>query len=124
MSDKAATILVVDDETPTRELIADLLEMWGYTVIQAGSGGEALAILADGLRPDLVISDFQMPGMNGADLVRAVKADYPGVAAVLASSVHPNELERTAREAGADGHLPKPFQLNYLQELLERLIPK
>lgn len=120
-----AMILVVDDDVPTRELIADFLGVWGYAVSQASSGKEALAMLANGLRPDLVIADYMMDGgMFGDEVVRTVKAGYPGIAVVLASSIHPNALRDLAQVAGADDWLSKPFRSEDLQELVGRIISK
>lgn len=124
MSEKGS-ILVVDDDTPTRELLADFLDMWRYAAYQAHDGRQALAMLANGLRPDLVITDYNMSGgMLGDEVVRTVKAGYPGIAVVLASSIHPNVLRDLAQAIGADDYLPKPFRSEDLQALVERFISK
>ena len=71
-----ATILVVDDEQPLRDLLADVLELDGHRVLVAANGREALAI-ARRDRPDLVVSDVMMPLLNGVRLCQQLKAIRP-----------------------------------------------
>jgi signal transduction histidine kinase/ActR/RegA family two-component response regulator len=70
---RAATILLVDDEDLVRLGTADMLEDLGYTVLEANSGAEALRLLRTGSEPDLMITDYRMPGMNGVELVEQAK---------------------------------------------------
>lgn len=78
-----ATILVIDDEQPLRELLAEALESEGHRVIVAGNGREALAMVRRD-RPDLVVSDVMMPFLNGVKLCQQLKAD-PSTASVPGS---------------------------------------
>jgi CheY-like chemotaxis protein len=68
-----ARILLVDDDSAVREVTAAMLEDLGYAVIEADSGTAALDLLSTGPRIDLVMADFSMPGMNGAELARQVR---------------------------------------------------
>ena len=111
-----ATILVVEDEPPIRELLTELLLDEGYDVLSAPDGIAALEILA-GRLPDLLITDAMMPGLDGSGLVRRMRAD-PRTAAVpvlLISAV--------PRPASVDldgvGFLPKPFDLDRLLREIE-----
>jgi len=70
------TILIVDDEAHVIRVLRLMLEREGYRVISANDGNEALAKLAEG-RPDAMISDIQMAGMNGRDLCCTVRGRYP-----------------------------------------------
>lgn len=114
-----ATILIVDDEQPLRELLADVLESDGHRVMLAGNGREALAIVAQD-RPDLVVSDVMMPLLNGVGLCRQIKADPPtaSIPVILMSSVGP----RVVDGSGADAFLKKPFDLDEVETLVGRLL--
>lgn len=78
-----ATILLVDDEELVRFGTADMLIDLGYEVIQANSGADALRILRGMEEPDLLITDYLMPGMNGVELVRHAQALFPSLKAML-----------------------------------------
>ncbi len=69
------TILLIDDDTMARRTLAGLLNRMGYRVYEAEDGTEGLAS-AQSLRPDLIVSDFRMPGMSGAELLQALR-DLP-----------------------------------------------
>jgi DNA-binding response OmpR family regulator len=114
-----ATILIVDDEQPLRELLADVLETDGHRVMMAGNGREALTIVARD-RPDLVVSDVMMPLLNGVGLCRQIKADLAtaSVPVILMSSVGPHVVDGW----GADAFLKKPFDLNEVERLVRMLL--
>ena len=80
-----ATVLVVDDEAGVRTVATLLLESEGYDVIQASDGASALALIAANGPPDLVLSDVMMPGMNGPDLARQLRKDWPALPLVFMS---------------------------------------
>ena len=75
--------MVVDDEALVREITAEQLESFGYTVITASSGVAALDLLDQGRRVDLVVSDLSMPGMDGLALIEALQQRRPGLPAIL-----------------------------------------
>jgi PAS domain S-box-containing protein len=79
------TVLLVDDEELVRASTADMLGDLGYAVVEAGSAEEALHLLHDGLSPDLLITDHLMPGMNGTDLARTVRAERPSIKILIVS---------------------------------------
>jgi CheY-like chemotaxis protein len=103
-----ATILVADDETPIVDLLRDLLEEGGHTVLGARDGREALA-LARRERPDLVISDVMMPHIDGVQLARLLQGDplTHGVVVILMSAAPSPDLAAV----GAVAFLAKPFDL-------------
>ncbi|MDE2488444.1 MAG: response regulator [Alphaproteobacteria bacterium] len=76
---KGGTILLVDDDEAVRETTASTLESLGFKVIEAGSGGSALEILDSRRKIDLLLLDFAMPGMNGADVARAAQSRRPNL---------------------------------------------
>jgi CheY-like chemotaxis protein len=80
-----ATILVVDDDAAVREITTGLLRDLGYDVIEAGSGGAALDALDNNAEVDLVLLDFAMPGMNGGEVARELKARRPDLPILFAT---------------------------------------
>jgi CheY-like chemotaxis protein len=113
-----ATLLIVDDEFA----IADLLEMVlvdeGYQVLKAGNGQQGLERLAEGPRPDLVISDFMMPILDGVGLMRAMRANETqrDIPCIVMSSMPEENLR--SRIDGYAGFVRKPFQLDELIALV------
>ncbi len=104
-------ILHVDDEDDIREIARIALEAFGgFSVTEARSGREGLALAAE-LRPDLILLDVMMPGMDGPDTLRALRAD-PATAAIpvvfMTAKAHRSELERY-RSMGVQGVIAKPF---------------
>lgn len=103
-------ILVVDDEADNRRVYGFLLEKEGYAVKTASSGAEALAAALES-PPDLIISDVTMPGDDGLQLLKKIKADKTtaGVPFILMSGVRKDPDEQAEGiEKGADDYLPKP----------------
>ena len=82
----AGTALLVDDEELVRMSTADMLSELGYQVTEASSAEEALRLVRGGLRPELLITDHLMPGMNGTDLARIVQLEVPGLHILLVSA--------------------------------------
>jgi DNA-binding response OmpR family regulator len=118
MDDGATTrVLIVDDDTAIRELLMTLLRLEGVEVAAAENGEAALAAVA-AQRPDVVVVDVQMPGMDGYDLCRRLKVDASGPRVVMLSGHTSSQDERDGRAAGADAFLRKPFSP---LELLETL---
>jgi adenylate cyclase len=114
-----ARILVVDDTPANVKLLADLLALKGYAVVTAASGEEGLSKIAEH-RPDLVLLDIMLPGLNGYEVCRAIRADpATGVLpVVLVTSLDPAQERIRGLEAGADDFLTKPI---HSAELLARV---
>ena len=113
------TILIAEDDFPSRELLAEILASWGYAVVQAANGIEALEQIAAS-RPDLVLLDIQMPFLDGFGVIEQVRGDerlraLPVVA--LTAYAMREDRQRTAR-AGFDAHLSKPVELEALHALI------
>jgi CheY-like chemotaxis protein len=109
------TVLVVEDEQPVQQLVADLLEDEGYHVMVASDGAQGLA-LAQAERPDLVVTDLMMPVMTGVELCRRLKSNERTrqVPIVVMSAAGASQ----ARGLGADAFLAKPFDLEALLALV------
>ncbi len=103
------TVLVVDDSPVVRDLIADALRAHGMRVIEAGDGEEALSLLATHPSIDLVVTDFEMPRLDGIGLIRANRARESGrrLPMVVVSMRGSESDKRLALDAGADSYLVK-----------------
>ncbi len=123
MSAPPGIVLVVDDNQLNLDLVTDVLEAAGYVVRQAGSAEAALEE-ARTVRPDLILMDIGMPGMDGYAAVKALKADPPTrripVVALTAYAMAGDE--QRARDSGFDGYVTKPIQTRTLAATVARLL--
>ncbi len=119
---KEQTILVVEDDDALRDVLGETLEMGGYEVARAGNGEEALAVLGK-IRPALILSDVQMPRMDGLELLDACREEYPEAPFVLMTAFGDVEAAVTAMRRGAVDFLAKPFEAAKLLELVASLAP-
>src|SRR5215203_2917018 len=113
------TVLVVDDEPVLRTIVREILHEEGYAVIEAPDGPVMLEIMARE-RPDLVLMDVMMPGVDGRETYRQLRShpehrDVPVV--MMSAAIQPHGLDPSIA-----GFMPKPFDLNQLVELVARLI--
>ena len=115
---RAATILLVDDEELVRTATAEMLSDLGYTMIEASSGAEALRLLRTGEPPDLMITDYLMPGMNGVALIEHARALAPAMELMLITGYS------TVAEgpAAAVPRLAKPFRQSDLAAMVAELL--
>src|SRR6266581_2433647 len=117
----STAILVVDDERAIQDTLAWCLRTDGHEVRTAGSGEEALAIMADqGF--DLIISDIIMPGLSGVDLLRKAHALRPQTLFVLITAFATVETAVEALREGASDYIVKPFKLDELRLRVRRLL--
>jgi two-component system response regulator MprA len=115
---RAMKILVVDDERAVRESLRRALELEGYEVELAGDGEEALERLTDASLADAVILDVLMPGIDGLEVCRRLRAEGNEVPVLMLTARAEVDSRVAGLDAGADDYLPKPFAL---AELLARL---
>ena len=122
-SDQAARrILVVDDDESIRDMFADFLNE-NYTCATAASSDEALAKLARDTY-GLVISDIQMPGRNGVELLREIRLRYPDTTVIMISGIARPQRIRDALHLGATDYLIKPIELQVLSFAVERALER
>ena len=114
------TVLLVDDEAAVRELTAETLELLGYRVLTAASGEQALEML-ETAQPDLMLFDYAMPGMNGAELARLVRLRHPG-APILIASGYADTAQVEAALGGEAMILRKPFNMEALAQMVAGIL--
>jgi two-component system, OmpR family, response regulator len=121
MIDPVATVLIVEDDEPLRQILARQLRAHGFGVEEAPSAEDAQSAIEAGSRPGLVILDVVLPGWTGWDLLRSgvlAAAGSPPVVIATATRVDP----RLVSEFGVAGVLPKPFAMEALLSTVERLL--
>jgi two-component system chemotaxis response regulator CheY len=121
----AKTILVVDDSTSMVMSLKATLTMNGFLVETAGDGKLALAKLNSGIKPDLILTDINMPNMGGLELIKHVRA-LPSCrfTPVLTLTTESDATKRDeAKRSGATGWLVKPIDGNELIKVIRRVLP-
>ena len=117
----AKRILVVDDQFGIRVLLQEVLEREGYEVLLAAGGADALA-LVKGKRPDLVLLDMKIPGMNGLEILTGIRKLAPSQAVVMMTAYGELDLVKEASSLGAIGHFTKPFDIDELRRFVARAL--
>ena len=120
---KPARILVVDDEERNRRLLVAMLEVEGYSASEAADGAQALE-LARQNPPDMLLLDIMMPGMDGYDVARALKADAAtkAIPVVMVTALDDRDSRLRGLEAGAEEFVTKPVDRNELRIRVRNLL--
>ena len=120
----AKTVLTVDDSKTIRDMVSFTLQKAGYAVQEAPDGAAGLA-LASRQKFDCIITDLNMPGMDGLAMIKAVRAGSLNRATpILLLTTEADPAKKTAgREAGATGWLVKPFNPEKLVETVKKVCP-
>ena len=113
------TILVVDDELMMRNLLEKILVRDGYNVKTAENGQDALEVLKRE-KIDIVISDMKMPEMNGFDLLKTIKKEYPRIGMIMMTAYGDTYTVKDALLLGADEYITKPFKSFEVSMIVER----
>ncbi|MFQ5840305.1 MAG: response regulator [Candidatus Methylomirabilales bacterium] len=119
-----ATILVVEDNPINMELVCDILESHGHTILRAPEGNEAMRLLRDH-HPDLILMDIQLPGLDGLEITRMIKKDPKTKdITVVALTAHAMKGDRERiLEAGCSGYIPKPVDTRELPRRVAQYLP-
>jgi len=113
-----ARVLVVDDEPAVRGMLSEHLQEKGYDVRSAADGEEALARMPE-YRPNIVLLDLMMAGMDGMETLRRIKLMAPETCVIMVTAIEEIESARTALGRGASDYVTKPFSMQYLDSVLE-----
>lgn len=105
------TILVVEDDELIRQVLAEILELNGYTVLQAVDGNQGFELAAK-MRPAIILTDVSMPGLNGFELIERLRADpvLRSTRVIIVSALAERADVRRGMECGADDYISKPFK--------------
>lgn len=116
-------ILIVEDQEDNRRIVRDLLANAGYELIEAATGEEGLT-LASARRPDLILMDIQLPGLDGYEATRRLKsrADLAPIPIIAVTSYALSGDDLKAYEAGADAYVSKPFRPRELLALIQQYL--
>ncbi len=115
----SVSILVVDDEEMMRNLLNRILSREGYRVRSAQNGVAALEVLKKE-KVDIIVSDMKMPGMNGFELLKIVKKQYPGIGVIIMTAFGDTYTVKDALLLGADEYITKPFKSYEMALVVER----
>lgn len=115
-------ILAVDDSKTIRDMVSYVLKKAGYDVTLANDGQQGLDALAQN-RPDAIITDINMPVMDGLTFIRNIRADshYMGIPILVLTTEASTELKQKGRDAGATGWIVKPFNPEKLLAVLQKV---
>jgi two-component system, NarL family, invasion response regulator UvrY len=122
-STRTVRVLIVDDQLPFRAVARTVIGMTaGFEVAaEAESGEDAIAAVGADPKPDLVLMDINLPGINGIEATRRIRADHPGVEVILLSTYSEADLPADAREVGALAYVHKEdFGPALVRELWDR----
>jgi two-component system chemotaxis response regulator CheY len=116
------TVVIVDDFKTNTVVMKHSITQLGYDILEANDPLEALKFF-DGRSVDLLITDFKMPNMNGAELTKAVKSKvkYANMPVLILSSEKAEEMKQEARDAGAYGWLSKPFNIDRFTKIVSSI---
>src|SRR5689334_722829 len=120
-----ALIIVMEDDASTRMLVAAVLKKDGHDVLTAEDGAQGLKLVGP-VRPDLIISDVQMPGMNGFQMLAALRQDSATatIPVILLTSLQERAHMRIGMNTGADDYITKPFRPGELREAVAAQLNK
>jgi DNA-binding NtrC family response regulator len=119
--DRKIRVLIVDDEEDFRDIFALLIERMGYQAVTAADGREALTLLET--NPcDLALIDFQMPHMNGLELLREVRRTNPKIEVIFITGFGTVPSVVEAMKLGVFDYVTKPLNLDEIEELIHRVV--
>jgi two-component system chemotaxis response regulator CheY len=121
----AKQILVVDDSVTMRQMVGFTLTSAGFEVVEARDGQEAVAKLNGGARPNLVITDLNMPNMDGLSLIRAVRAmpAFKFTPLLMLTTESEESKKKEGQAAGATGWIVKPFNPEQMMKIVQKVLP-
>src|SRR5690242_18612743 len=118
----AETILLVEDEPAVRRLVSQMLQLTGYTVLEAANGAEALGLMDHNGQPvDLLLTDIVMPSMNGGTLAQRLSSRFPEMRVLFTSGYMDDGVVQEVVTMGAQ-FLPKPFTLEALTRKVRQVL--
>jgi two-component system response regulator HydG len=120
---KKARVLVVDDEASARDALSKLLEQEGYETVTAVDGASALVVVSE-RAPEIIVTDLQMPGVDGMELLSKVRAENPDIPVIVATASGDVTAAVRAMRSGAEDYLTKPIDFDALLLVVERALAR
>ncbi len=119
------TVLVVDDSVSMRQMVSFTLTGAGYEVVEAGDGKEAVDKLNGGAKPNLVITDLNMPNMDGIALIKAIRgmAPHKFTPILMLTTESSDAKKKEGQGAGATGWVVKPFNPEQMLATIKKVLP-
>ena len=116
------TIMTVDDSSSVRQMVSFTLKDAGYSVVEAADGKDALQKLQGPV--DMIITDLNMPNMDGIELIKNVRATsgYKFIPIVMLTTESQNEKKQEGKKAGASGWIVKPFKPPQILSVVQKLL--
>lgn len=121
----AKTVLVVDDSPTMRQMVAFTLTNAGYQVVEAGNGKEAVGKVNAGAKPDLVVTDLNMPEMDGITLIKEIRK-MPALKftpILMLTTEASDDKKKAGQAAGATGWIVKPFNPEQMMAVIKKVLP-
>jgi two-component system, cell cycle response regulator DivK len=122
--EKTATILLVEDAFDDREVMTRILQHEGFKTLAATDGNEALQLLAEAGRPDLIVMDLALPGRDGWETLDAIRnnPDYAAIPVIATTAYGSLDVKDDIDTAGFDAYFPKPVQNERFVALVRQIL--
>jgi two-component system response regulator (stage 0 sporulation protein F) len=117
----AEKVLIVDDQFGIRILLNEVLQREGYDTYQAANGLQALEIVQDN-KPDLVLLDMKIPGMDGIEILKRLKVIYPDIKVIIMTAYGELDMIQEAMDLGAITHFAKPFDIEDIRAAVKKYV--
>jgi two-component system, response regulator, stage 0 sporulation protein F len=114
-------ILIVDDQYGIRILLNEVLQREGYDTYQAANGLQALDIVKDNV-PDLILLDMKIPGMDGIEILKRVKALHSDMKVIIMTAYGELDMIQEAIDLGAITHFSKPFDISEIRDAVKKYL--
>jgi len=114
-------LLIVDDQKGIRRLLTEVFLEYGYDIESCGNGIKALEVIPQ-FKPDLIIMDVKMPGMNGIDVLKKLREKDKDIQVIMMTAYGDQYYVNQAEELGIAGFIIKPFDLNALKQQVGELL--
>jgi len=118
-------VLVVDDSPTMRQMVAFTLTGAGFQVVEASNGKEAVGKIASGAKPDLVVTDLNMPEMDGISLIKEIRK-IPALKftpILMLTTESADDKKKDGQTAGATGWIVKPFNPEQMLKVIQKVLP-
>lgn len=121
MSKQKTEILIIDDQPGVRKLLEEVLSMEGYSINLASNGTQAMELISS-TRPDLVLMDVKMPGINGLELLKVLKEKATQINVIMMTACIEQEIIEEAKKYGVEHYINKPFDLEEVCSILKQVL--